>query len=708
MPSFARRDWAPLDVTADSHPSDSGTSTPVHLAFEDARLLPPSPSSSDMFPHQRDSRTPTRSHSTASFVSSPLNPSAANPFLPSSSAPLSPRHPRRLSSHGSMILYSLPDDRTTIRESLLPPRFLSGRTSVLSTSGDSYMSMSDSKYPSGIPRSTHGLVVPYEYDPTLDQMDPPDDEDLLHDPRSVKFLKSTVFVPWRGFFNIGLLLLLVLGLLTLFVFYPVYSYYSNAARNAAITGNLRINATGQSPVLFQMPDLIDSATPVSAKTRVGFDGQEYELVFSDEFEVPGRTFYPGDDPFWEAVDLWYGSTGDLEWYDPMQVTTRGGALVITMDSADTTQAGLTPNSTAPFTPANNHNLNYRSGMLQSWNKFCFTAGYIEVAVTFPGPNENTQGYWPGAWTMGNLARPGYSATTSGMWPYTYDTCDVGTFPNQTYPDGSGPQAATHSDASRAKYNYELSWLPGQRTSACSCPGSDHPGPSTDRGRGAPEIDIFEIEKDKANPTGQVASQSAQFAPFTHDYLYGNSSSDQYLIYDTTKTRPNPYHGSALQQAVSSLATLPSDMFQGSGQVFRTVGFEYWADPSNRQDGFVTWQVDGSPTYRMGVSAVGPDAGTNGSQIGQRIIPEEPMSIILNLGISPNWQTIDLSTMIFPAELRFDYVRVYQRKGHINVGCNPKNYPTTQYIQNHIDAYMNPNTTQWNWPIPKNSAYSGGC
>ena len=45
-----------------------------------------------------------------------------------------------------------------------------------------------------------------------------------------------------------------------------------------------------------MPDLIDSATPDSAKTRQGFDGQDYVLVFSDEFEVDGRTFYPGPSP----------------------------------------------------------------------------------------------------------------------------------------------------------------------------------------------------------------------------------------------------------------------------------------------------------------------------------------------------------------------------------------------------------------------------
>ena len=31
-------------------------------------------------------------------------------------------------------------------------------------------------------------------------------------------------------------------------------------------------------------------------------------------------------------------------------------------------------------------------MVQTWNKFCFTNGYVEVSVTFPGPDENTAGY----------------------------------------------------------------------------------------------------------------------------------------------------------------------------------------------------------------------------------------------------------------------------------------------------------------------------
>ncbi|KAL0958584.1 hypothetical protein HGRIS_013925 [Hohenbuehelia grisea] len=325
-------------------------------------------------------------------------------------------------------------------------------------------------------------------------------------------------------------------------------------------------------------------------------------------------------------------------------------------------------------------------MLQSWNKFCFTSGYIEVSVTFPGPDENTQGYWPGAWTMGNLARPGYPATTDGTWPYTYDDCDVGTFPNQTLKDKSGPPAALRSDASRDRYNFELSWLSGQKLSACSCPGSDHPGPANNKGRGAPELDIFEASKDKVNPIGHVVSQSAQFAPFSHDYVYGNATEDEYKIFGSGRTRANTYHGSAVQQAVSTLTRTPSDMFQGSGKRFTQFGFEYWADPQNRDDGYVAWQVDGQQSVRVGARSVGADQGPDGTGVGKRLIPEEPMSIILNLGISSNWQTIDLSTMIFPAEMLVDYVRVYQRKGHTNIGCDPKDYPTADYINRHINAF----------------------
>lgn len=84
-----------------------------------------------------------------------------------------------------------------------------------------------------------------------------------------------------------------------------------------------------------MPDvanifqLIDPDTPPEAYTHKSLDtGEEWDLVFSDEFNEDGRTFYNGgldnstnaylsrvigDDPFWEAVDLHYWQTNNLEW-----------------------------------------------------------------------------------------------------------------------------------------------------------------------------------------------------------------------------------------------------------------------------------------------------------------------------------------------------------------------------------------------------------
>lgn len=77
--------------------------------------------------------------------------------------------------------------------------------------------------------------------------------------------------------------------------------------------------------------LIDPDTPESAMTQTSYmTGETLKLVFSDEFEKDGRSFYPGDDPFWQAEDLHYWQTNDDEWYDPSAVKTEGGALHITL------------------------------------------------------------------------------------------------------------------------------------------------------------------------------------------------------------------------------------------------------------------------------------------------------------------------------------------------------------------------------------------
>lgn len=161
--------------------------------------------------------------------------------------------------------------------------------------------------------------------------------------------------------NIGMLVVLLAGLITLFAGYPIIIWYREKHPTGPGYNLGGINGSGQIPLL-NVPHLIDLDTPQSAYTRTGFDNQQYTLVFSDEFNMDGRTFYEGDDPFWEGVDLNYWLTDDLEWYEQDAMTTKGGNLVITMQETPT------------------HGLNWKSGMLQSWNKFCFTTGYIEGKV----------------------------------------------------------------------------------------------------------------------------------------------------------------------------------------------------------------------------------------------------------------------------------------------------------------------------------------
>ena len=164
-----------------------------------------------------------------------------------------------------------------------------------------------------------------------------------------------------------------------------------------------INGSGQVPKMPGNWGLVDLETPQSAYTMPSnVDGSEMQLIFSDEFNTDGRTFYPGDDPYWEAVDLHYWAvstclkfvfpslrlmvdtqTNNMEWYDPAAITTANGALEITLSQKQT------------------HGLDFQGGMISSWNKFCFTGGMVVTAVTLPG-TPNIVGLWPAIWAMGNL------------------------------------------------------------------------------------------------------------------------------------------------------------------------------------------------------------------------------------------------------------------------------------------------------------------
>ncbi|KAH7097755.1 concanavalin A-like lectin/glucanase [Auriculariales sp. MPI-PUGE-AT-0066] len=564
----------------------------------------------------------------------------------------------------------------------------------------SVYSFGDSKYPLSpnsadmhstfVPtRGAHGELLSSRaaYDPNESNFGR-DPDDALHEPDPPGY-KARGGLSMRGFSNVLTLVVIIALIVGLFMVYPVTDFILSGGLRKLISNNVYVNGTGQAAVLATLPKLVDPETPDSAKAWTGYFGHEYELVFSDEFNQEGRTFFPGDDPFWEGMDIWYAGTRDLEWYDPENVYTTNGSMVIKLEQVN---------------PGDNHELELKSAMVTTWNKFCFSSGYIEIRAQLPGI-ATAAGYWPGLWTLGNLGRAGYGATNDGMWPYSYDSCDVGVMPNQTDAGRTGPAAAiTPLEApwARPDFNNELSYLPGQRLSACTCKGQDHPGPWIDgenryRGRSTPELDIIEAQKCKRRgaDSHQCASQSAQFAPFNKDYQFNEAGVE---INAPDKVERNPYHGSALQQSVSCITNVSDTSmrdggFPGEHGDYGLFGFEYYADPTDPLKSYVTWIADGIRTHTVYGTAVGADVDT---QVGPRLIPTEPMNIIFNLAVSNSFQTVDFTAMTFPNYFSIDYVRVYQRKGtgDQGVSCDPDGYPTTKYIQDHLEAYNNVNWTTW--------------
>lgn len=338
--------------------------------------------------------------------------------------------------------------------------------------------------------------------------------------------------------------------------------------------------------------------------------------------------------------------------------------------------------------------NFKSGMAQSWNKFCYTGGILEVSVTFPGRSD-VGGLWPAVWLMGNLGRATYEASTNLMWPWSYPKCDR---EQQRAQEISGCDITSH---------YSL--IPGQ-------------------GRGATEIDIIEV---MPGPSGKLpivknnvqrpyTSMTLQLAPgipaskhrpptgtlpewgfnWYHNLTYGENTSINPFFYGTYLAATKAEEPIARSQkesyqcdAISSMMTIDKSYFT-SMHTFRLE----W-QPGD--DGYVRWYVDGK--LRFGVEQAGI------SSVSEAKIPNEPSYIIFNTAISTSWgfPNAPWGCTIYdckdpegrcgfnpgfcqslPAKFLIDYVRVYQNKKdpRQTLGCNPKDYPTRKWILAHEYRY----------------------
>lgn len=566
------------------------------------------------------------------------------------------RYPNRISSAHSIASVAAPLLRGQGSDNYLGHAV---RTSTISNeSGAS--SMSDSSVAN--PFVVNADFSPFGGYPATSfplHIDEKEADDYLHNPDPILDAQNDRMChkpDKRGWTTILAMICLIIGGIVLFIVYPVLTYTGlTEETTATVVQSVEVLTNYEYNILSAIrTSLIDPDTPSDVRNFTALDGSRWTLAFSDEFNKEGRTFYDGDDQFWTAPDIHYAATKDLEWYDPDASITENGTLVLTMDAFK------------------NHDLYYRSGMLQSWNKMCFTQGYLEVSAQLAGYG-HILGLWPGIWTLGNLGRPGYLASTEGVWPYCYSQCDAGITPNQSSTDG-------------------ISYLKGQKLNACTCSGADHPNPGT--GRGAPEIDALEGTVSSDLKTG-VVSQSLQLAPYDIWYMPDMNFIE---IYNKTTTVTNTWFGGPLQQAISMASTLNTTWYEyGSNPSFQSYGFEYMNDD---QEGYIRWFVGKTPTHTLYAPTIGP----NGN-VGQREISKEPMSIILNLGISTSWVYIDWPSLVWPSHMRIDYVRIYQPSDAISITCDTDDYPTYDYIQNHLNAYSNPNLTTWedtgyDWPKNK--------
>ncbi|KAG8972105.1 hypothetical protein FRB90_010304, partial [Tulasnella sp. 427] len=199
---------------------------------------------------------------------------------------------------------------------------------------------------------------------------------------------------------------------------------------------------------------------------------------------------------------------------------------------------------------------------------------------------------------------------------------------------------------------------------------------------APEIDVFEAQVG-ANGIAHV-SQSAQFAPYNHAYKWDNST--ETAIFHSSKFELNSYRGGQYQMTTSGIGVVDQSCYELSGGCYSVYGFEY---RTGVPDGFITWISEGAASWTVKVTGLGPDDDT---KIGQRIIPPEPMYLIINLGMSENFGDVDLDRLVFPTHLEIDWIRVYQPKDNINVGCDPEGFPTSSYIDMFPEVYTNANLT----------------
>lgn len=452
--------------------------------------------------------------------------------------------------------------------------------------------------------------------------------------------------------------------------------------------------TGSSPRPSESPTQTPSSYPTSTPGT-------HKLVFSEEFNVAERSFEDGSDPRWTALEKNDYTNDALHYYSTANAATnQNGELVITTEAADTVILGEDEDDPKKKARKTKH---FKSAMLQTWNKFCFTGGIVEAKVQLPGKSE-VGGLWPAFWLLGNLARHTYVGSSQHIWPWSSNLC-----------------------TEKAFY--------AQHISACS--EVAHYGFTKGVGRGSPEIDIFEVQGGKVKANTGIYKESSVGQPFMsasfqvapgrpdsrpgagywpgpgqwYDGLTGGQNTSLninfYGNYNHFKGDPHPEKSDYWSDAVSFNRQLEETHFNSS-HVYRLE----WDVPTEEKDGYLHWFLDGKLV--LAINGTGIREGGTGSEVST-----EPMYILLNTAVSSQWgfpitcpancpcKEYDCNSNNYAQRCGFsdgfcdlmtkgkkspqykiDWVRVYQdpSKKEQKIGCSTPERPTRRYIEANEKLY----------------------
>lgn len=451
---------------------------------------------------------------------------------------------------------------------------------------------------------------------------------------------------------------------------------------------------------------VDPDTPASAHTTQSlFNNRKQTIVFSDEFEAEGRAFTDGADPKWTALDKNDFTNSELQYYSSEQAATGGGFLNITTVAEDVTFLGK-DDITHEWVRNTKH---FKSAMLQTWNKFCFTGGVVEFSAVLPGEH-NIGGLWPAVWMMGNLGRATYVGSTNFQWPWSYNECS--------------------QDLRRAQ---EIS----------RCDVVNHYGMHSRQGRGAVEIDLLEV---MPGPGGQIkgtpirkpyVSTSLQIAPGVPEVRgrrpkLGQASTRSDTWYDGMHYGENTsqnvfFYGSVLEHgnSLGAIGHNPDYSYQADALSANTqLAPTHFQRPHTYrmewQPGeYIRWYLDGALLYSIDQANL---------QITGADLPREPMYMILNTAISSTWGFPDPPATCTPEEIKksdcndafhqcglpesfcdalpssflVDWIRIYQQDHAMNytqagdpqtLGCSPEAFPTETFIEAHAERYKEPHVAR---------------